>query len=925
MGLAACSDDTTGLPDGGGVDSGALACANDDACPADQHCQGGLCVPGTGNACVDDEGCPAGNRCEVVTGCGATRCHGNTCVPITTCTSTTDCRGYDCVGGTCTAPIPCGADGSCPDGRTCDRATNTCQPMMTTTSTCTGDDDCDNDGVICVAGMCEQGVACQTSAECPADRRCIGDFCRPPCTRDEDCGGPRFRCDVPTGECQARCFGDNTCPDQQICEMNLCVPEQCGSTPDCGAPDRRCVGADRGHGRCESFVACDPQNPMCPANTTCNAQGECEALPTCVGDRNCGPSEFCDDGHCQPAVGCSAMTCPAGFDCVAERCVPGPCRGLADCPNPGEICLAGSCVMPPAPSFVTEVRILTPSGVVRPGTSYTFVAIALDQAGEVVSGVTFQWASTSTQVATIAPSGVATGGVRAGTTDITASVNVPGQGLITSPPVRLVNIGALAADAVRVTVLSQSSSGVVVGAPVEVSVGGQRLGRVLTDASGIAVVRGVDAAAVVDVTVADSGHDWVSVVGATAHDLVITLPALTRPDRAGGLKGPIDLSGVSSTGALGYSVTGASFPSPLVGTDASALFGGELFRVRLPIGNQTVPVPSASTLSFDFMGTPITLKDTYYARARSGLRAAWSFGGKLDINLMGGGGGNPGDILGAALPYFQQFSHAVRPAFRVVEIPTAADTTDVDGDGDSSELTTDWARLPTIPLRPVVPQSLRFQMVVDNARLPFLADGNANAIVVMSGVMLPGVGFVPLGLDGLQDNNGSGVVPSFTTRIAPAHGGLEVGEYAVVALAIRVRQNGLPGPGSARIATSSTLPTAVDFTDGWIDAPRAAELDRAQRRLTALPGTGADLVRMTARSPEGSWEVWVPAGSSGWTFPATPEGATDRVASGAEFVLDAIDLAPGVAAGALFDASRGGALGVDRVTRGYARAPVSVR
>lgn len=929
LGAAACSDGTEGL-DGGlsTVDSTTGACSTDVDCPLDQHCRDGACAPGTGNACVADVDCPQAQRCEIVTGCGATRCHGNACVPIGTCTATTSCNGGNCLDGTCFPAATCAADGTCPDDLVCDRATNECRLPMTTTSTCTEDDDCEGEDVICAESACVPGVPCTTSAECAADQRCIQDYCRAPCTGDADCGSQRFRCDVPTGECQARCLGDGTCPQQQICEMNLCIPQQCTTTADCMAADQRCAGADRGHGRCEAFTPCDPANPMCPANTTCNGSGECEELPECVGDRGCGPTEFCDDGHCQPAVGCAAMTCPSGFDCVADRCVPGPCRGAGDCPVAGEICLAGVCTTPPAPSFVTEVRILTPAGVVRPGTTYAFVAVALDQAGEVVPGVSFTWASTATTVASIAAastgSGVATGGARAGTTDITASVTVPGQGTITSAPVRLVNLGALAATTVRVTVVSQGTGTVVVGAPVEVFAGGVLAGRDTTDASGIAEVTGVDAAAPIDVTVADPGHDWVSVLGSTAHDLVITLPPVTRADRAGGLQGPIDLGSVQSTGALGYSVSGASFPSPLVGTDATALFGGELFRVPLPIGSQTIPVPSGSTVEFSFMGTPINLKDTFYARARSGLRAAWSFGGRLDLNLGGLGGGGT-DILGQVLPYFQRFDHAVRPAFRVLEIPTAPDAQDVDGDGDSSELGPDWNRFPTIPLRPSVAQSLRYQMVVNNARLPLLADGNANAIVVMAGVLLPGVGFVPLGLDGLQDDMGSGLVPSFTTRIAPAHGGLEAGEYAVVALAIRITQGGLPGPGSARIATSSTLPTAIDFTDGWLDAPRTAELERTARRLTALPSAGAELVRMTARSPTGSWEVWVPAGGSGWSFPAVPQGETDRVASGTSFVLDAIDLAAGVDARALFDVARGGALGVDRATRGYARAPVSVR
>ncbi|MCK6547501.1 hypothetical protein L6R52_16755, partial [Myxococcota bacterium] len=74
----ACAGDTQPLADGGMIPN---SCTNDDGCPADQHCEAGMCVAGTGNECTADAECDAWETCTIVDDCGATRCHGNTCTP----------------------------------------------------------------------------------------------------------------------------------------------------------------------------------------------------------------------------------------------------------------------------------------------------------------------------------------------------------------------------------------------------------------------------------------------------------------------------------------------------------------------------------------------------------------------------------------------------------------------------------------------------------------------------------------------------------------------------------------------------------------------------------------------------------------------------------------------------------------------------
>lgn len=889
LAVSACdSSDTTGLDgavlddaaiaDAGPTDAAPITCANDDACPLDQHCKDGVCVPGDGNACTETRPCPEGQRCELVDDCGAMRCSGNTCVP-------------------------------------------------TSTGTCSRNEDCASNEV-CEGGRCAANT-CMTSADCPADQRCQRGTCGPPCTGNDDCGSARFACDTASGECVARCFGDNTCPAGLICEQNLCRPAECTTDAECAArgPNQRCTGEDRGRGRCESFTPCDPSVPnTCPENFTCASNGECEQLPRCVGDRSCAADAYCAGGFCQPATRCTASPCPSGFDCVADRCVPGACRGPSDCTTAGQTCIAGVCRTPPAPTTVVEVRILTPAGFVRPGTTYRFVAIALAASGEVVPGVRFEWTSTATTVANIDASGLATGGARAGTTQITAAVDT-GTDLVTSTPVRLVNLGALQPGELRVVAQNQASGAAIANARVELRTSAG-LSRATTDATGVARFADVPAGVAVDLTVADPAYDFVSVLGVAGRDLVVPLPPLTRPTIGAGVTGPIDLSQVSSSGALSFSLSGASFASPLLGTDGTALFGGRTFSVRVqnPFGGGgfDVPVPAAATVSFSLMGFPIDLKTTYAVEARAGLRAVWSFGGKLDVGGGGAGGGlgQLGNVLGAVLPFFQTLDHAVRPAVQLVQVPFAIDARDVDGDGDSGELLPDYASFPTVPLRPRVAQSLRYQLVVENARLPLLTDGNANALVVLSGTLVPGVGFVPLGLDGLQDDGGSGLVPSFTTRIAPAHSGLEVGEYAVLAIALRIA-NGLPGPGSARLFVSPSLPTAVDFTSGWLDAVRGAEHQVAARRVT-WPTTAAGAVRVSFASNDGGWVVYAPAAARDLALMPTPMGLVDRTAT-ATATLDAVSLRGGASWEALLDPQTGGALGLDRVTDGFARSPVRRR
>ncbi|CAN0536981.1 unnamed protein product, partial [Laminaria digitata] len=152
----------------------------------------------------------------------------------------------------------------------------------------------------------------------------------------------------------------------------------------------------------------------------------------------------------------------------------------------------------------------------------------------------------------------------------------------------------------------------------------------------------------------------------------------------------------------------------------------------------------------------------------------------------------------------------------------------------------------------------------------------------------------------------------------------EVGEYAVIAAAIRTDMGGVPGPGFVRLFTASRMPAAVDLSGGWLDAPVNATVDLMSRQVDLPSLPAADLFHVAFANEEGTWHVYAPAtvGAQSITVPARPDLTIPSRLTDATVTVDAVDLEAGVLADTLFDAAAAGALGLDRATRGFARAIV---
>ena len=75
---------------------------------------------------------------------------------------------------------------------------------------------------------------------------------------------------------------------------------------------------------------------------------------------------------------------------------------------------------PPAPPVVTSISVMSANTSINAGGTQQFSALAFDQHGLAMSGITFTWASSDSSVAIVDTNGLATG-VTAGTVQITAS------------------------------------------------------------------------------------------------------------------------------------------------------------------------------------------------------------------------------------------------------------------------------------------------------------------------------------------------------------------------------------------------------------------------------------------------------------------------------------------------------------------------
>jgi len=663
----------------------------------------------------------------------------------------------------------------------------------------------------------------------------------------------------------------------------ICRPAECASALDCSASNTLCGDPD--HGRCVGITPCAGQSDCaasescgfpspCPTGYDCSPGKEfCIERASCGVDADCAQQQFCDQGYCYDASNCVIKSdCSNAFDCVGGICVPGLCRGAGDCLS-SEICSAGQCVAIGSTTGVDRVTILTPAGHLLTGETLALSAVAYDANGAAITGAVISWSSSADTSVSVDATGLATGGSVAGTAQIVAASG--GK----QDSVTLTLLPAATGD-LRVSVVDAESGASIVSATVQVVPASGSPLEASVDSLGVATFAG-PVAAPFSVHVFDSTHDYVSLFSLSEMDVVVPLPVQSDPGIAGGLTGAMSYANVTSVGDASVGLAGLSFGQSLTELDLNAVMG-DSFTVTIPGVGQSIALPGGMTAEATFAGFPIQLKTTWYGTGAPGLRAVWAFAGKMGFDRFQGGGGAAGTLAGI-LPLFGIFEHGLVPRLVLSQQPKIVDGADINGNGNTSELVPDWKAFPSQTLAPSQRQNLR--VFVDPSPMPVLGGVTADSLILMAGVRSGRLGLTPLGLTASQlANPGDSTVPAVTMSMAPVYGGLESGEYQLLAMAVNTTGQGLGGAGptaaSVRVVTDATLPANVTL-GSFLPFPEATSFSVSTRMLSAESVIAASLHRDVVTGATRRWVVYGPSTGGSWALPVPPTGMEDPVTSGA--------------------------------------------
>lgn len=368
-----------GSPDAsssGGLDGGPTTDGGGDGATSQQCRSNADCAGATDGKRLCDA--PSGEcvACHTNIDCQAKEeCTAGACTPLKTCKNSIACAGApdgkticDVSAGVC---VECTIDGDCGTAKkTC--AGRTCH------TTCTSDNQCTGQGLLCnqaLGGIC---TACVRAADCTAKQYCDVGSCVP-----DTCIAGQKSCQKNTlVQCNAdgsavvvgtACTGQAVCVETSGSATCEAPPKTDAGTPppkdaglgncgnkvkdgsetavDCGGPD--CAPCRNG-AVCK--VAADCQSDVCArCNTSplCVLQLTCQA-PTCADGVMNGTETGVDCGGTAGTRGCprcgGGEGCKAGTDCASGTCTSGKCTApkctVASCPTCFSVPASTKCCTP---------------------------------------------------------------------------------------------------------------------------------------------------------------------------------------------------------------------------------------------------------------------------------------------------------------------------------------------------------------------------------------------------------------------------------------------------------------------------------------------------------------------------------------------------------------------------------------------------
>lgn len=657
-------------------------------------------------------------------------------------------------------------------------------------------------------------------------------------------------------------------------------PDGGGVEPDVTAePD-----PDPEGGTCEEGLSDCRRSIDCEAGQVCERENEedefgCCIQILCVNDTQCDEGEVCDlrrgicinENTCDPAN--PQAVCQPGEFCIYTD-------GLPQCVDAGEIPVPEVCTIAPNDIFA------------RDGDAIELQASGALNSGALVPGATFTFASDlgtvtgNSLVATCDGPAVCTGtvtvsnanGTECGTADLTVYPTVPETDF-------------------RVLLFEQGTSAPLI-ADVAIKVTGEaELQTATTDATGAATFTGVAAGAVEAVSTFPDGHAWNTYLLPATNDVAMYTAKIADPTKVAGVKGNFNFDNVSTQGDIQLGLSGMSIGTNVTDLDFSTLLGEiadyEIELEGVTNGPEIVPLPSGLVLELG----ATDIKGDFVAFGEPGKGILWALGGKVRLADIGPiissvtdtENVNVGSILSAVLPFFAKFDHAVVTGLDLVEqdrpAPPGPDQPVAFADWPFDELTgANAVNLNTllglsanydVPVLPCVTGQGESPACTDNAY--------TSGAVLISGVIVPGQGIVPLGLtaglddpddqdaddqvDGQLDYKGENTPGKGEAIIdyAPPHDGLEGNINVTLALALDI--NGLT---EGSLAASSL----VHITDSYGDTnnfPQSSFLEHQGGTFTrdnASPGTRtfaqnavgtADYYRLNLDSDDGEWNVYYAA------------------------------------------------------------------